>query len=386
MTFPNDPLEGLSQLTERQREVLSLFCAGLIYRDIAEKLVVAEATVKAHMGNIYQKLGLDSLPSNQRRKVIYEVCCPALSEAAPAPTDGRSEPEAVPDSVAKMVEEDERAIVPWQPAPLVAPPEPIEARSRSVRAIRLRWMVFGMILGAILVSGSIFAFRDLIFPQPEIIMPEPEVMVTVIEKPVEVPVEMTVEVPVEMTVEVPVEVERTVVVTAEPGPTSPPQIVEIVITATPLPTQIPTPIPAEPINTPPDAILEVGEWWKHEGAWLKVSEVEFGTSSWIEIRIELWNKTGNDLIFEWSPTGNFALIDNTDHRYAFEWYSQSQTGVNKTVIPAGELMQLHHTHYGSPAVTFDDSHFFNANVTNLYFTINDLSRVPFAQWHISVPK
>jgi len=378
MMFPNDPLEGLSQLTERQREVLSLFCAGLVYRDIAEKLVVAEATVKSNMGTIDEKLGLDSLPSNQRRKVIYEVCCPALSEAAPAPIGGRSEPEAVPDSVAKMVEEDERAIVPWQPAPLVAPPEPIEVRPRSVRAIRLRWMVFGMILGVILISVFFYAFGDLIFPVPEVSLPEPEVMVTVVEKPVEVPVEVT--------VEVPVEVERTVVVTAEPGPTSPPQIVEIVITATPLPTPDPTPIPTEPVNTPPDAILEVGEWWKHEGVWLKTSEVEFGSSSYIEIRIELWNKTGNDLIFEWSPTGNFALIDNTDHRYAFEWYSQSQTGVNTTVIPAGELMQLHHVHYGSPAVTFDDAHFFDANVTDLYFNINDLSRVPNARWHISVPK
>ncbi len=378
MTFPNDPLEGLSQLTERQREVLALFCAGLVYSDIAEKLVVAESTVKAHMGNIYEKLGLDMLPPAQRRRVIYEVCCPALSEAAPAPIGGKAEPEAVPNKIAQMVEEDERAIVVVPPAPLVTPAEPLEVRPRSVGAIRFRWMVFGLILGAILVSGLIFAFSDLIFPQPEPIMPEPEVVVTVIEQPVEVPVEVT--------VEVPVEVERTVVVTAEPGPTSPPQIVEIVVTATPLPTDIPTPIPTEPVNTPPDSILEVGEWWKHEGVWLKVSEVEFGSSSYIEIRIELWNKTGNDLIFEWSPTGNFSLIDNTDHRYEFEWYSKSQTGVNNTVIPAGELMQLHHVHYGSPAVTFDDSHFFDAAVTDLYFTINDLSRVPMAQWHISVPK
>jgi len=374
MTFPEDPLQGLSQLTGRQREVLQLVCDGLTYKDIAAMLIIAEATVKAHMGNIYEKLGLDMLPPPQRRKVFYEVCCPAMNKVPPAPVEAPVEPEAVPDRVARMVEEDELAIVPWQPAPLVAPPEPIEIRPRIVRAIRLRWMVFGMILGAILVSGFVYAFGDLIFPEPEVSVPEPDVMVTVIEKPVEV------------TVEVPVEVEKTVVVTAEPGPTSPPYITEIVITATPLPTAVPTPIPIEPVNTLPDTILEVGEWWKYEGVWLKTSEVEFGSSSYIEIRIELWNKTGNDLIFEWSPTGNFALVDNTDHRYAFEWYSQSQTGVNNTVIPAGDLMQLHHTHYGSPAVTFDDSHFFDANVTDLYFTINDLSRVPFAQWHISVPK
>ena len=57
MTFPEDPLQGLSQLTGRQREVLQLVCDGLTYKDIAAMLVVAEATIKAHMGNIYQKLG-----------------------------------------------------------------------------------------------------------------------------------------------------------------------------------------------------------------------------------------------------------------------------------------------------------------------------------------
>lgn len=377
MMFPEDPLEGLSQLTGRQREVLQLVCAGLTYKDIAAMLVVAEATVKAHMGNIYQKLGLDMLPPGQRRKVIYEVCCPAMDDVPPASVETPVEPEAVPDKIAQMVEEDERAIVPWQPAPLVVPPEPIEVRPRSVRAIRLRWMVFGMILGVVLVSGFFYVFGDQIFVEPSVNEQEAEPMVTVVEKLVEVPVEVT--------VEVPVEVEKTVVVTAEPGPeqpTSPPQV--IVVTATPEPTPIPTPTITEPANTPPDTILEVGEWWKHEGVWMKVSEVEFGASSYVEIRIEFWNKTGNDLIFEWSPTGNFSMIDNTDHRYSYEWYSQS--GVNSEVIPVGELVQLHHTHYGAPAVTFDDPHYFDANVTDLYFTINDLSRLPFSQWHISVPK
>jgi len=140
------------------------------------------------------------------------------------------------------------------------------------------------------------------------------------------------------------------------------------------------------VNTPPETILELGDWWKNEGVWLKLSEVEFGTSSYIEIRVEFWNQTGNDLIFEWSPTGNFSLKDNTEHLYAYEWYSQDQTGVNSEVIPASELVQLHHVHYGAPAVTYDDAHFFDANVNELYFTIRDLSRVPFAKWRISVPK
>jgi len=379
--------EGLPNLTDRQREILQLVCEGKTYKEIAGILHIEVSTVKAHMGNVYQKLNMEHMPTAQRRKFLFEVICAVLASGFfKVQEEGSDEPDDVPYSVVQMVEEDEMAIILAPAAPLVAPPEPIEVRPRTVRAIRLRWMVFGMILGAILVSGFFYAFGDLVFPQPEIVMPEPEIMVTVIEKIVEVPVEMTVEVPHEVTVEVPVEVEKTVIVTAEPGPTAPPQIVEVIVTATPLPTAIPTPTVAEPANTSRGTILEVGEWWKHEGVWLKVSEAKFGSSSHIVIKIELWNKTGNDLIFEWSPTGNFALTDNTDHRYEFEWYSKSQSGVNNTVIPAGDLVQLHHVNYGSPAVTFDDSHFFDASVTDLYFIISDMSRVPFAQWHISVPK
>ncbi len=54
------PVQPGHDLTDREREVLSLLVKGMSNNDIADKLVVSRSTVKFHVSSILSKLGVSS--------------------------------------------------------------------------------------------------------------------------------------------------------------------------------------------------------------------------------------------------------------------------------------------------------------------------------------
>jgi DNA-binding CsgD family transcriptional regulator len=51
-----EPDTQVQMLSERELEILALLAQGLRDRDIADRLIISESTVKFHMNNVLKKL------------------------------------------------------------------------------------------------------------------------------------------------------------------------------------------------------------------------------------------------------------------------------------------------------------------------------------------
>lgn len=362
---PTDPIHKFNALTDRQKEVLQLVCKGTPYKKIAEKLFIAENTVKTHVGHIYKILELTHLEPSQRIAIIHETYCPLLQKGSAAldVAGDEVEPEPVSPEVEKIVDEDEYALV-HLGSPEIIEGEVVELPSRQGSGCL--WGLIGVLLGAGLLAAYLFLFGGNIPGIQTQDSPPPQV-----EEPIVMPSE-TPAVPIATDTAVVVVVTATSVPASEtPLPSDTP------VPPTPTATLVPSETPVQ--DTQPGSVLEVGEWWKEEGVWLRMREYEITDSGGVWIILEFWNKTPGLVTFAWNTSGNLSLRDNTGHNYPLT--TQFTNGQNTEAVDAGELIPVENSAYGFTAI-FADKALFNAGVNELVMTVIDFSRIDKAQFRI----
>jgi hypothetical protein len=78
-----ETVEGAPETTRREREVLVALCRPMLgsdafnppssIRDIADELFVSEAAVKFHLGNLYDKFGIQDVTGSRRIRLANEA-------------------------------------------------------------------------------------------------------------------------------------------------------------------------------------------------------------------------------------------------------------------------------------------------------------------------
>ena len=159
-------LQKLAKLSQRERQVLGLVCAGMMYKEIARTLFISLPTVKAVMGRVYVKLELDQLDKAARTKAIYQIYGPLLKTSAlpPEPMPPETD-EPVPSGIIQKVDEDELAVIDVPPQEIIYIPTPPKSdRAGKNETGRPRIGLFITILLFICLLAGLYLFRGSIFP------------------------------------------------------------------------------------------------------------------------------------------------------------------------------------------------------------------------------
>jgi DNA-binding NarL/FixJ family response regulator len=82
---PSAAGDGRAQvdLTDRERQVLGLLASGLANKQIARRLGISEKTVKGHLTNLFQRIGV----SDRTQAALWAERTGALKELAPESRD-----------------------------------------------------------------------------------------------------------------------------------------------------------------------------------------------------------------------------------------------------------------------------------------------------------
>ena len=80
MNLEQSPRQKLENLTDKQRQILSLYCQGLEYRQIANELHYTPNTIKTYLREIRSILGIDVPTNTKLRAIIRSEYCRELEQ------------------------------------------------------------------------------------------------------------------------------------------------------------------------------------------------------------------------------------------------------------------------------------------------------------------
>ena len=80
MTSEESPRQKLATLSDLQRQILTLHCQGLEYKQIAKKLDYSHHTIKKYMQDIRSLLGIEVATRSKLKATIFTEYCPELEK------------------------------------------------------------------------------------------------------------------------------------------------------------------------------------------------------------------------------------------------------------------------------------------------------------------
>ena len=121
---------------------------------------------------------------------------------------------------------------------------------------------------------------------------------------------------------------------------------------------------------------EMGEWVKQDNVWVRLYDYNVSRGT-IQLNFEIWNKTGKDIYFSWTPSQNFSMTDNKNNRYETIMTTTGEQSVENDE-------RLNFTYDSFDTIRYMDDPLYESGVTDLYITMEYISKIDKAVFHISV--
>lgn len=339
----NTPENRFLLLTGREKEVFRLVCQHKSYQQIADELFIGKSTVKTHMHNVYTKLGIDDLERDKRILKIHQVFSPLFKKKSEIKRETRAlqvidltpEPEPLAPEKEKIIDGDEAALITYSPQKKNGG----KGKMTTKKKRGCTKFIIVLFLGVALTLGALYGWQfvkdnPLVAAIIQLINPD-------------------------------------AVMDSSPSASSSagsqpsqPSTAETIIQSILLKTH------------QYGDMYEMDDWVVQDDVWVRLFDYDV-SANYIHVNFEVWNKTGQEIYFSWTPPQNFSMTDNKNTRYEIMSTSTFQEKVKNDE-------RQHITGQGGTTIQFKDDPIFESGVTDLYVTMEYFSKIEKAVFHIVV--